>query len=59
MICVKMQLLVIDIVEFTSFRTNSECTFPEYGADPNTRVYGLAPLDVAAHDKFYEVADYF
>ncbi|WP_369799982.1 ankyrin repeat domain-containing protein [Wolbachia endosymbiont of Brugia pahangi] len=28
----------------------------EYGADPNTRVYSLAPLDVAAHDKFYEIA---
>lgn len=29
----------------------------EYGADPNTRVYGFAPLDVAADDRFYEVAE--
>ncbi|QOD38759.1 ankyrin repeat domain-containing protein [Candidatus Wolbachia massiliensis] len=29
----------------------------EYDADPNTRVYDFVPLDVAADDKFYEVAE--
>ncbi|WP_174132792.1 ankyrin repeat domain-containing protein [Wolbachia endosymbiont of Atemnus politus] len=29
----------------------------EYGADPNTRLYDFALLDVAAHDKYYEVAE--